>query len=190
MSAWWILIIIFGVICICTFGFGAFSTFMYRRLNGKCRYVRTYKDHTGKEVTETERFDADRIDAKNLSAEEYARLKKIYDRMERWSKMDDNAATCYSIGGFICCILLICLLVAIINPLNASREIAYWTEFAPMAEELVASGTDYQTFGIMESIIEYNTWLADARSRLATYGKWSGYYGKDLSQLEYIRVGQ
>lgn len=105
------------------------------------------------------------------------KLKKNYAKKERWHAIymwDDD----WKIGlMFIVGILLFtAILVSLIAPLSSSIEIARWEEFLPMAETAIANGSDMENFAITGNIIEYNTWLAEARASLKTFGCWSRYY--------------
>jgi hypothetical protein len=59
-----------------------------------------------------------------------------------------------------------------------------------MVENLVEGSSGYQDVGITSKVVDYNSWLARARSSQEIYGNWSSYYNIDLSQLEYIKIGQ
>ena len=59
-----------------------------------------------------------------------------------------------------------------------------------MVEATLDSTTnEYETAGIAGRIIEYNSWLTKARTSQEFYGNCSSYFGIDLSQLEYIKLG-
>lgn len=110
------------------------------------------------------------------------KLKKNYAKKERWYAIyisDDE----WKIGlMFVVGLLLfIAVLVSIVAPTSASLEIARWEEFLPMAETTIANGSNTDNFAITGNIIDYNTWLAEARASLKTFGCWSRYYtNRDL----------
>ena len=117
------------------------------------------------------------------------KLQKNYTKKERWQTIyqwDDDWKVCLTfIAGLL---LFIAILVSIIAPLSASIEIATWEEFLPMAETAIANGNDMDNFAITGNIIDYNTWLAEARASLKTFGCWSRYYtNRDLiTTLPYL----
>ena len=105
------------------------------------------------------------------------KLKKNYTKKDRWYAIyawDDE----WKIGlMFIVGLLLfIAILISIIAPTSASMEIARWEEFLPMAETAIANGSDMENFAITGNVIDYNTWLAEARASLKAFGCWSRYY--------------
>lgn len=105
------------------------------------------------------------------------KLKKNYAKKKRWYTIymwdDDWKIGLMLIAGFL---LVIIILISLIAPLSSSIEIARWEEFLPMAETAIANGGSMDNFGITGNIIEYNTWLAEARASLKTFGCWSRYY--------------
>ena len=117
------------------------------------------------------------------------KLKKNYAKKERWYAIylwDDE----WKIGlMFIVGLLLfIAILISIVAPTSASLEIARWEEFLPMAETAIANGSNTDNFAITGNIIDYNTWLAEARASLKSFGCWSRYYtNRDLiTTLPYL----
>ena len=107
-----------------------------------------------------------------------------------WDNLSDNNFTFYIIGTLTCIAAVILLLCAIFIPIDAAEQVVYWTKFVPMVENLIDNSTGYQDVGITNKIVEYNSWLTKARTSQEFYGNWSSYYGIDLSQLEYIKIGQ
>lgn len=85
-------------------------------------------------------------------------------------------------------VLFVSLLVPLVALTDAKQEVAYWEEFAPMAEEVIGEADEYQSIAIADKVIEYNTWLAKAKSSKKTWGNWSQFYYSDLSDLEYITL--
>ena len=57
-----------------------------------------------------------------------------------------------------------------------------------MAETIIEDADSMQTIAIADKVIEYNTWLAEARASKTTYKNWSQYYFVDLSELDYISL--
>lgn len=110
-----------------------------------------------------------------------AKLQKNYKKKKFWDKVDNNRSTFTVIAGIIGFIAVIFILLSIINPLCVRAELANWEEFAAIAEETLASTTnDLQEAGVVNKILEYNEWLAEARASQRLYGNWSSYYGYDL----------
>ena len=85
-------------------------------------------------------------------------------------------------------ILFVSLLISLASLTDAKQEVAYWEKFAPMAEEVIGEANEYQSIAIADKVIEYNTWLAKAKSSKKTWGNWSQFYYSDLSDLEYITL--
>ena len=117
------------------------------------------------------------------------KLKKNYAKKERWYAIymwdDEWKIGLMLIVGFL---LFIAVLISIVAPTSASMEVARWEEFLPMAETVIANGSDTDNFAITGNIIDYNTWLAEARASLKTFGCWSRYYtNRDLiTALPYL----
>jgi hypothetical protein len=84
--------------------------------------------------------------------------------------------------------LCVFLLVSIICPITAKNECAKWEEFAPMAQEIFDGADTAQQIVLVDKLVEYNTWLAEARASQKLWGSWSQYYYCDLSNLEYIKL--
>ena len=116
-------------------------------------------------------------------------LQRCYKRKEFWGNLyfhhEATLAIIASVVGILCGVFL---LVSIVAPLDAQDEVNYWKEFAPMAETIVGNADSMQTVAIADKIIEYNTWLAEARASKVTYKNWSQYYFVDLSELDYITL--
>lgn len=125
----------------------------------------------------------------NRNPELLKQLQKNYKRYKFWH------------GAYLSCdwlkitLITICILIIFISLLVsltgltcAKQEIAYWEEFAPMAEEIIGEADEYQSIAIADKIIEYNTWLAKAKSSKKIWGNWSQFYYSDLSNLEYITL--
>lgn len=107
---------------------------------------------------------------------------KIADRCEK-------ANIVSTVTLIICCIiLLICIPLSICMPIGAKREVQeyeYNKEYIEISLETIQDDSDYIT--ITGDIFEYNKWLTDVKSRVATYGRFSAYYGL-VEDLEPIRL--
>ena len=116
-------------------------------------------------------------------------LQKNYKRYKFWRSIwlscDVLKVTLITICALV---LFVSLLVPLVALTDAKQEVAYWEEFAPMAEEVIGEADEYQSIAIADKVIEYNTWLAKAKSSKNTWGNWSQFYYSDLSDLEYITL--
>lgn len=160
--------------------FAIFSYRIYKLYDAKVRYVdprdgsQTYFYNMNYEVKRLEETGQKEL---------LIKLQKNYKRRKFWDKADDNSSTFGVIAGIICVILFVFLLVSIINPLCVRAELAAWEEFAAIAEETLASTTnDIQEAGVVNKILEYNEWLADARASQRLYGNWSAYWNIELPE--------
>ena len=132
-------------------------------------------------------YQKERIPAEELPIYE-ANLKKY----EFWNNAycgDINELLC-GLGILFAVVSVILIFVAIFVPLGAQAEAVYWQEFVPMVENTILGSDLLQDIGITEKVVEYNSWLAKARSSQEIYKNFSAYYGIDLSILEYIKIGQ
>jgi hypothetical protein len=185
MYGLWILVIIFAPITIAAFIMGALSNTMYHKYRNDTMY--SYQYMAGH--WSTDHYTGSDYDKRHIKEEDIPKYEKAYKRMKRWDKLNDNYFIFYIIGTIACIVTVILLFCAIFNPICAAQEVAYWSEFVPMVENLVEGSNGYQDVGITSKVIDYNSWLARARSSQEIYGNWSSYYGIDLSQLEYIKLG-
>jgi hypothetical protein len=117
---------------------------------------------------------------------------KVYLEKDKYGKKSSRCEIVYnvSIGTLIiCCIaLVILIIVSIVVPISAKREVReyeYNKEYIEFSLETVQDDSDYLT--ITGDIFEYNKWLADVKSRVATFGRFSAYYGL-VEDLEPIRL--
>lgn len=123
--------------------------------------------------------------------EKLKKLRKILRKRKRLSTISYTTSG-FSVGVIVISILvlIITITVAIAAPVCANQEVAYWLEFKPMAEQVLNSAADSNstalTITFTDKVIEYNTWLANARASQDTFSNWSMYYGIDLSALDYI----
>jgi hypothetical protein len=80
------------------------------------------------------------------------------------------------------------LLIGLINPVVAKKEISEFNIQKEYIQMAVINGNDLENIAITQMIIEQNTWLADAKASLETFGAFSRYYGTDLEDLEPIVI--
>lgn len=186
MYGFWILVIIFAIACIASFCMAFIPERMTERYKrklcywGKYGYTSSYSGYS---------FEKSELEERGLNVEEFDKnlaKKNFWDNLYDCDTQD----ACAGIGAITLIITVIFSAVAICLPLEARREVAYWEEFAPMAENIIENNNTYETLGIASDVIEYNKWLANARSSQKIYDNWSRFYGIDLSELEYIDIGQ
>lgn len=123
--------------------------------------------------------------------DELKELQLVYKKKEFWDAFPDVVrGIVIGIAVIVCIALFIFALISIVNPLCVKQEVAYWGNFVEMVELTIDSASDYQTVGIAGDIINYNSWLAEAKTSQELWGNWSSYYNIDLSQLNYIQIGQ
>ncbi len=113
-----------------------------------------------------------------------AKLQKDYKKSHFWYKVWSDYEMLRSIIVVILCIaVFVFLMWSIIDPLHVRTEIAEWEEFAAIAEEVMASSTnEIERAGVVNKMLEYNEWLADARASQKLWGNWSSYYNFDLPE--------
>lgn len=186
MYGLWILFIIFAIVSAGAFLIGGLSYHLYKKYKEKTRYSYQYMEG----FWSSDHYTGSDFDKRHIKEENIPKYEKAYRKKCFWDKIDDYNFVFYIIGTLACILTVILLLCAIFIPLEAVDQVVYWSEFAPMVENLVNNSTGYQDVGITNRIIEYNSWLARARSSQEIYGNWSSYYGIDLSQLKYIQIGQ
>jgi hypothetical protein len=189
MYGLWILVIIFGSVGAVLWAFGLISTLLYNYYRGKLKYK--YKTrYYNEECMETTTFYGWESDLKHLGQEKFDRYSKILKKKKICEKFDNiHGAFCF-IGIVILIIAFAITIFAIATPIGARQEVAYWENFVEMVDNTLDNASDYETVGIAGKIIEYNSWLTKARTSQEFYGNWSSYFGLDLSQLEYIKIGQ
>ena len=115
---------------------------------------------------------------------ELATLQKHLKKSRFWYKVwSDHEMLRSVIFGILCVAVSVFLLVNIINPLCVRTEIAEWEEFTAIAEEVMTSSTnEVERAGIVNKMLEYNEWLAEARASQRLWGNWSSYYYFDLPE--------
>lgn len=187
MYGLWILVIIFTIVGGILVALACLFDNAWK-IRDKYTYEYTSKDGW----SDTYTFSASDADKRRLSEEDYNKYLKQYKRYNRLYEFycNDAEIPCGIVGGLFIVAAIILIFAAIFIPMESIREVVYWSEFAPMVENLVVNSTDYQDIGITGKIVEYNSWLAEARSSQEIYKNFSPYYGIDLSALEYIKIGQ
>lgn len=172
-------ILIFGIL---------WSTLPYRlseHYEGKLNYA---DPETGR-LTEFHDYNYEVNMLSNHNPELLEQLQKNHKRYKFWKDIwfscDPFKATLVIISAFV---VFLSLLVSLVALTNAKQEVAYWEEFAPMAEKVIDEADEYQSIAIADKVIEYNTWLAKVKSSKKTWGNWSQFYYSDLSDLEYITL--
>ena len=125
----------------------------------------------------------------NHNPELLKQLQKNYKRYKFWHGAWLNCDVLKVALITICALVVFTsLLISLVALPEAKQEVAYWKEFAPMAEEVINEANEYQSIAMADKVIEYNTWLAKAKSSKSTWGNWSQFYYSDLSDLEYITL--
>lgn len=116
--------------------------------------------------------------------EELATLQKHYKKSRFWYKVwYDYELLREVIFAILCIAVFVFLMWNICDPLCVRTELAQWEEFTAIAEEVMASSTnEMERAGIVNKILEYNEWLADARASQKLWGNWSSYYNLDLPE--------
>ena len=116
--------------------------------------------------------------------EELVTLQKHHKKSHFWYRVWSDYELLREIIFVIFCIaVFVFLLVNIINPLHVRTELVEWEEFTTIAEEIMASSTnEMERAGIVNKMLEYNEWLADARASQKLWGNWSSYYNFDLPE--------
>lgn len=189
MYGLWILVVIFGSVGAVLLAFGIISKMLYHYYRGKLTYKYKTRCFDG-ECMETTTFYGWESDLKYLGQEEFDRYSKILKRKKVFEKLCNiHEAFCF-IGITLLIIALAITIFAIAIPIGSRQEVAYWENFVEMVDNTIEGASGYETAGIAGRIIEYNSWLTKARTSQEFYGNWSSYYGIDLSQLEYIKIGQ
>ena len=191
MYGLWILVIILGVIGLACVIPATIAEPMYRKYRDQLYYKCQKETLSGQRYIDETRFDNTTWDKERLPEEEFNRLQKIYNKYKFWDGLycTDAEATLGILGGVCLGVAIIMIAPAIMLPIEAMEEVVYWREFKPMAENIINGSDSYQSLGITDKVIEYNTWLAKARSSQEIWKNWTRYYNVDLSGLEYIVLG-
>ena len=155
---------------------------LYKKWDSKCYY-------TDPETKDQRKYyDRDCLST-DISEEEKKRLNRARRKKRFWYNIWSNHEEIKTVLTAILSIALcVFLLVSIIFPITAKNECAKWEEFAPMAQEIFDGADTAQQIVLVDKLVEYNTWLAEARASQKLWGNWSQYYYCDLSNLEYIKL--
>jgi hypothetical protein len=160
--------------------FWAFAPYqLYKSHGHRLRYTRPIDDY------ETE-FENMRYEIRELKEagrdEELATLQKHYKKSRFWYKAWSDYDMLRSVIFAILFIaVFIFLMINILNPLLVRTELTQWEEFTIIAEEVMTSSTnEIERAGVVNKMLEYNEWLADARASQKLWGNWSSYYNFDL----------
>ena len=163
--------------------FWAFAPYQLYKYHGhRLKYTRPVKD-----AYETE-FENMKYEIRELKEagrdKELVTLQKHYKKSRFWYKVwSDYEILRTIVFTILCIVVIIFLLVSIINPLCVRTELAEWEEFTTIAEEIMASSTnEIERAGVVNKMLEYNEWLADARASQKLWGNWSSYYNFDLPE--------
>lgn len=115
---------------------------------------------------------------------ELATLQKHYKKSHFWYKVWADYEILRTVIFVILCIaVFVFLMWSIVDPLHVRIELAEWEEFIIIAEEVMASSTnEIERAGIVNKMLEYNEWLAEARASRKLWGIWSSYYSFDLPE--------
>ena len=189
MYGLWILFIIFAIPSAVCFALAIVATKLYHKYDRATWYKYTYQSRGGT-MKSASQFFGDTSDMQRLENEEFDRLLKIRKKKDFWYKFYTNSDTIYFIGAVLVIISIIVLALAICLPLGAQNEVIYWNNFVDMVNLTLNGADGYQAVGIAGDIIEYNSWLTEALTSQQVWGNWSCYYNIDLSQLQYIMIGQ
>ncbi len=88
--------------------------------------------------------------------------------------------------------LVTCIVSIVVGGCGEYKRIQqplYWQEFTIMCQDVIDSGNVITNRDMTKQIIEYNKWLVDARADQQTKGQWSLWHDVDLSQFNYITLG-
>ena len=88
----------------------------------------------------------------------------------------------------VCSIVALCIFLplSILCPLDAKKEVLKYKKNYEMIQSVMENGTEYDNIAISQTLIEYNTWLSEAKADKEFWGNWSVYVYEDLDSLEYI----
>jgi hypothetical protein len=189
MFGFWYITIGFAIVGITFLLLGVVPGVKDNKFYDKLEYTYRWKSFDGHQSKYTIHFCDDPSDKEHLSETDYLAYKKIFDKYNKNKKLYYNSDTFIPIGVICLVVVITFFAVSIFAPIEAQQEANYWLEFSVMAEDIIGNGNEYQTIGIADKIIEYNSWLAEVRASKATLGCFSRYYNVDLSNLNYIRIG-
>ena len=154
---------------------------LYKKWDSKCYYTNL----EGQKL----KYYIDELSTTNPIEEEKNRLNRAGRKKRFWYKVWSSHEEIRTVLTAILSIALcIFLLISIIWPITAKKEYVKWEEFAPMAQETFDGAHAAQQIVLVDKLVEYNAWLAEARASQKLWGSWSQYYYCDLSNLEYITL--
>lgn len=183
-----LLIIICLPILIATIVFGKIAYNKYKKYESQCYYYDSRPFHQEME----DFYNADwqlKLLHEIGQEEKIPALQKAYAKQRFWHKLWIHELCRDIIIGICGVAVVVGLLIGIISPVVARYDVAYWEEFVPMAQEIIDGSDEYEKVAIADDIIEYNTWLVDAKTSQKFWGNWSSYYGIDLSELPTLAIG-
>jgi hypothetical protein len=185
MYGFTILAIIFSILTLLAILLLVLPEPMYRRQQEKLKYT----DPDGFHETT---FYGGAGEVKRLSKHEPELLKQLIRRkkIERfWYKLymfsDEVKISVLLVSIFLA---IIFIPISIFTPVTAIQEVNYWQEFVVMVEDTISSANEYETVAIADKVIQYNSWLVEARTSQEVWKNWSMYYNIDLSELNYIKL--
>lgn len=146
------------------------------------KYLKLYKDTYAEKIKYVTSFavsDVKKYDELNEQCEEYDLLHDRYD---------DSEYIGWGITIFSGAIAITFLLCSIFCPLAGKREANYFVAQKEYVELAVENGEPLENIAITQTIINQNTWLANAKASKATYGCFSKYYNVNLDDLEPIVI--
>lgn len=107
-----------------------------------------------------------------------------------YNYLDNDCGVCFGFGTALTLIgaigFLFCFISVFIIPLQSKQEYLEFQIQKEQVELVIESGNDYANLAISQTIIELNTWLAEAKANKQTYGCFSNYYYIDLDNIEPI----
>ena len=113
-----------------------------------------------------------------------AQLKRTQKKENFWYKAWSDYETVITV-----CLVIIGIAIfvfgvwSIAAPLDARTNVAEWEEFATIANDVFTSSTnELERAGVVNKMLEYNEWLAEARASQRLWGNWSAYYNIDLPE--------
>ena len=154
----------------------------------KCEY---YDDvHTGMNDFHNARWEIKMLQTQGRD-EELAQLQKNYKISKFWYNVWKNTEILLDVLIVLFGIAVFVFGIwSVAEPLQVSREMIYWEEFVPMAQDTLNSADDYERVAIADKVIEYNTWLVEAKTSQRMWGNWSAYYNVDLTNLPVLTLGE
>lgn len=169
--------------------FGVAPYKFYCKYDKQCYYYDARPFHQENEYFHNSDYEL-RILRETGQEDKIPTLQKIYKKQRFWYAFWSKSEIWL---GVLIAVLALAVVAfgcwALLEPMLVAQDIAYWEEFAPMAQEIFNSANDYERVAIADKIVEYNTWIAEAKASQKFWGNWSSYYGVDLSQLQMITLG-